>query len=60
MCLCVCIFNVCISIALSYSNHFCKRALFSTPDPWFLAGCAGQTSVVWLYRETPVNGATKF
>ena len=59
-CKCVWVFIVCITIALNYSNHFHKWTLFSTLAPWLLAGCTGQTPVVWLYRETPVSGVTKY
>lgn len=56
----VCVFIVCITGTLNYSNHFRKWVLFFALAPWFLAGCTGQTPVVWLYRETPVSGATKY
>lgn len=32
------VFIICITIALNYSNHFCKWALFSTLALWLLAG----------------------
>lgn len=60
-CECVCVCTVCITIALNYSNHFHKWALFSTLALWLLAGGGTrQTPVVWLYRETPVSGASKY
>lgn len=39
---CVCVFIICITIALNYSNHFCKWALFSTPVSGFWQAMLGK------------------